>query len=71
MIRTTRTLTGFFGPERVLTGTDWPILAALNYDEFRDRLLRAGLNEQEARLVTGGNVRRLLGLQHDQAAAAE
>ncbi|MDE3763100.1 amidohydrolase family protein [Sinorhizobium meliloti] len=61
-----RTLTDCFGPERVLTGTDWPILAALNRDEFRGSLLRAGLNEQEARLVTGSNVRRLLGLQHER-----
>ncbi|MBD9650212.1 amidohydrolase [Ensifer sp. ENS09] len=65
------TLTGFFGADRVLAGTDWPILAALNRNEFRESLAQAGLNEQEARLVAGGNARRLLGLRHDQAAAAE
>ncbi|OMQ42952.1 amidohydrolase family protein [Ensifer sp. 1H6] len=66
-----RTLTGFFGAERVLAGTDWPILAALDRDEFQESLAQAGLNEREARLVAGGNARRLLGLRHDQAAAAE
>ncbi|WP_104663538.1 amidohydrolase family protein [Ensifer adhaerens] len=66
-----RTLTGFFGAERVLAGTDWPILAALNGHELRQSLAQAGLNEQEARLVAGGNARRLLGLRHEQAVAAE
>ena len=66
-----RTLTRFFGAERVLAGTDWPILAALNADALRQSQAQAGLNEQEARLVAGGNARRLLGLRHDQAAAAE
>lgn len=66
-----RILTGFFGAERVLAGTDWPILTALNRDEFRQSLAQAGLNDQEARLVAGGNARRLLGLRHDQAVAAE
>lgn len=66
-----RTLTGFFGAERVLAGTDWPILAALDADALRQSLAQAALNEQQARLVAGGNARRLLGLRQDQAAAAE
>ncbi|ASP86657.1 amidohydrolase family protein [Sinorhizobium meliloti] len=66
-----RTLTGSLGAERVLAGTDWPILAALNGEALRQSLAQAGLNEREARLVAGGNARRLLGLRHDQAVAAE
>ena len=66
-----RILTGFFGAERVLAGTDWPILAALNADALRQNLQQAGLNDEEARLVAGGNARRLLRLRHDQAIAAE
>ncbi|RVE81096.1 amidohydrolase family protein [Sinorhizobium meliloti] len=50
-----RTLTGFFGAERVLAGTDWPILAAVDGDELRQSLAQAGLNEREARLVAGGH----------------
>lgn len=66
-----RTLTGFFGADRVLAGTDWPILPALDADSLRQSLAQAGLSDQEARLVAGGNARRLLGLRHDQAVAAE
>jgi aminocarboxymuconate-semialdehyde decarboxylase len=65
-----RTLTGFFGAERVLAGTDWPILSALDQQSLRASLAEAGLNEAEARLVAGGNARRLLGLRHAAAEAA-
>ncbi len=66
-----RTLTGFFGAERVLAGTDWPILAALDKRSLAASLAEAGLSEAEARLVAGGNARRLLGLRDVQAQAAE
>lgn len=66
-----RTLTGFFGAERVLAGTDWPILAALDRKSLTSSLTEAGLSEAEARLVAGGNARRLLELREAQAQAAE
>ncbi len=66
-----RTLTGFFGAERVLAGTDWPILAALDRKSLTASLTEAGLSEAEARLVAGGNARRLLELREAQAQAAE
>ncbi|KAB1083886.1 amidohydrolase [Neorhizobium galegae] len=66
-----RTLTGFFGAERVLAGTDWPILAALDRKSLVASLAEAGLSEAEARLVAGGNARRLLGFREAQAQAAE
>ncbi len=55
-----RILTAFFGAERVLAGTDWPILPALSQETFRDNLVRAGLDEHEQRLVAGLNARRIL-----------
>lgn len=66
-----RTLAGFFGAERVLAGTDWPILAALDRKSLAASLAEAGLNEAEARLIAGGNARRLLGLRQTRAQAAE
>ncbi len=66
-----RTLVGFFGAERVLAGTDWPILPALQHDALAASLTEAGLNEEEQRLVAGSNARRLLGLRHTEALAAE
>jgi len=66
-----RTLTGFFGAERVLAGTDWPILAALDKRSLAASLAEAGLSEAEARLVAGGNARRLLGLRDAHVQAAE
>jgi len=66
-----RTLAGFFGAERVLAGTDWPILAALDRKSLAASLAEAGLNDAEARLVAGGNARRLLGLRQAEAQAAE
>lgn len=65
-----RTLTGFFGAERVLAGTDWPILAALDGNRLKASLAEAGLNEEEQRLVAGGNARRLLNLRQEKRADA-
>ncbi|MGI2033906.1 amidohydrolase family protein [Rhizobium panacihumi] len=67
-----RTLVDFFGAERVLAGTDWPILPALRHDSLQASLTEAGLNGAEQRLIAGGNARRLLGLRlQDAVAAAE
>lgn len=55
-----RILTTFFGAERVLAGTDWPILPALEQKSLRDNLIAAGLNEHEQQLVAGLNARRIL-----------
>ena len=66
-----RTLVGFFGADRVLAGTDWPILPALQADTLAASLAEAGLSEAEQRLVAGGNARRLLDLRHAKAQAAE
>jgi len=65
------TLTGFFGAERVLAGTDWPILAALDQKNLAESLAEAGLSDAEARLVAGGNARRLLDLREAKVHAAE
>ncbi|MET0438047.1 MAG: amidohydrolase family protein [Devosia sp.] len=66
-----RTLAGFFGVDRVLAGTDWPILPALQAESLAASLAEAGLNEVEQRLVAGGNARRLLSLRAAKAEAAE
>lgn len=66
-----RTLVGFFGAERVLAGTDWPILPALQADSLAASLAEAGLDENQQRLVAGGNARRLLSLRTVRAQAAE
>ncbi|WP_449394603.1 amidohydrolase family protein [Devosia riboflavina] len=66
-----RTLAGFFGADRVLAGTDWPILPALQAESLAANLAEAGLNEAEQRLVAGGNARRLLSLRAAKAEAAE
>jgi len=69
--RIVRTLVGFFGANRVLAGTDWPILPALAQDRLARNLAAAGLNEAEQRLVAGGNARRLLRQPAAAAQAAE
>ena len=61
------TLVGFFGAERVLAGTDWPILPALQAESLAASLAEAGLDDTQQRLVAGGNARRLLGLRRDRA----
>lgn len=65
------TLVNFFGPDRVLAGTDWPILPALQAENLAASLAEAGLNDAEQRLIAGGNARRLLGLREARAQAAE
>jgi predicted TIM-barrel fold metal-dependent hydrolase len=65
-----RALVGFFGAERVLAGTDWPILGALDQASLKRGLTEAGLTESEQRLVAGGNARRILGLGQAKARAA-
>jgi predicted TIM-barrel fold metal-dependent hydrolase len=57
-----RVLTGFFGADRVVAGTDWPILPALTADGLRQSLAQAGLADADAALVAAGNARRLLGI---------
>lgn len=69
--RIVRTLVDFFGADRVLAGTDWPILPALAQDRLAKNLAAAGLNDIEQRLVAGGNARRLLRLPEAAAQAAE
>lgn len=66
-----RTLVGFFGAERVLAGTDWPILPALQAESPAASVAEAGLDEGERRLVAGGNARRLLGRREARAGATQ
>lgn len=54
-------LVEFFGAERVIAGTDWPILPALSRERLAQSLTAAGLDAQSQSLVAGGNARRLLG----------
>ena len=61
--RIIRVLTDFFGAERVLAGTDWPILGGLSQASLSKSLAQAGLSETDQRLVAGGNARRLLAKQ--------
>lgn len=65
------TLVNFFGADRVLAGTDWPILPALQAESLAASLAEAGLDDGQQRLVAGGNARRLLGLREAKAQAAE
>jgi predicted TIM-barrel fold metal-dependent hydrolase len=69
--RIVRALVDFFGADRVLAGTDWPILAALSRVGLAASLAEAGLSEAEQRLVAGGNARRLLAGSKAQEQAAE
>ena len=57
-----RVLTSFFGAERVVAGTDWPILPALTQDGLAASLAAAGLTPAEQVAVAGGNARRILRL---------
>lgn len=66
-----RTLVGFFGADRVLAGTDWPILPALSEAALKRDLYAAGLSPSQQRLVAGSNARRLLDRTAVQALAAE
>ena len=69
--RIVRALVDFFGAERILAGTDWPILAALSRDRLAASLSEAGLSDSEQRLIADGNARRILRLDAAQAQAAE
>jgi predicted TIM-barrel fold metal-dependent hydrolase len=69
--RVVRALVDFFGAERILAGTDWPILPALSREQFARSLAEAGLSEAEQRLIAGGNARRILGQAQASAQAAE
>jgi predicted TIM-barrel fold metal-dependent hydrolase len=55
-------LVDFFGAERVVAGTDWPLLPPLSQDGLTSALAHAGLAPSDAALVAGGNARRLLRL---------
>jgi aminocarboxymuconate-semialdehyde decarboxylase len=69
--RIVRALVDFFGAERVLAGTDWPILAALTRDGLASSLTEAGISDAEQRLIAGGNARRLLAVPASREQAAE
>lgn len=69
--RIMKVLVDYFGADRVLAGTDWPILPALQADRLQASLAEAGLSDADARLVAGGNARRLLALREARAQAAE
>jgi len=57
-----KVLTTFFGADRVVAGTDWPILPALSEAGLAASFAEAGLTPDEQALVAGGNARRLLRL---------
>ncbi|CDP51464.1 2-amino-3-carboxymuconate-6-semialdehyde decarboxy lase [Devosia sp. DBB001] len=69
--RIVKVLVDYFGPERVLAGTDWPILPALQADRLHQSFAEAGLSESEQKLIAGGNARRVLSLREARAEAAE
>ncbi|MDC9837532.1 amidohydrolase family protein [Rhizobium binxianense] len=54
-------LAEFFGPDRVLAGTDWPILPSLSQQSLGRSFKTAGLDAAAQALIAGGNARRLLG----------
>ena len=59
-----KTLVNFFGAERVLAGTDWPILPALSQQALAHSLTEAGLSPADQQLIAGGNAQRLFSLRH-------
>lgn len=69
--RVVKVLVDYFGADRVLAGTDWPILPALESGRLKASLDEAGLSPAEQQLVAGGNARRLLALREARAQAAE
>jgi predicted TIM-barrel fold metal-dependent hydrolase len=66
-----KVLTSFFGADRVVAGTDWPILPALSQQTLKANLEAAGLSEAEQKLVAGGNARRLFERRAARSEAAE
>ncbi|MDR3473605.1 MAG: amidohydrolase family protein [Devosia sp.] len=69
--RILRVLTDFFGADRVVAGTDWPILPALGAASLKGSFEQAGLPKADQLLIAGGNARRLLSLRPQIAQAAE
>ncbi|MEA2303959.1 MAG: hypothetical protein QOH43_1239 [Solirubrobacteraceae bacterium] len=58
-----RFLVDVLGPERVLVGSDWPIMwREASAARVEDTLAEAGLGGRDAALVAGGNASRLLAL---------
>jgi predicted TIM-barrel fold metal-dependent hydrolase len=58
-----RFLVDVLGPERVLVGSDWPIMwREASAARVEDTLAEAGLGARDAALVGGGNASRLLAL---------
>ncbi|BCJ68116.1 amidohydrolase family protein [Polymorphospora rubra] len=59
-----RFATDLLGPDHVLVGSDWPIgLRDATRERVETVLAQAGLDENDAHLVAGGNARRLLALR--------
>jgi aminocarboxymuconate-semialdehyde decarboxylase len=57
-----RAAVDLLGAERVLAGSDWPILSdGPIAGKLAAALARAGIGEADAALIAGGNARRLLG----------
>ncbi|KGJ04646.1 amidohydrolase [Paracoccus halophilus] len=58
-------LLDWFGPERLIWGSDWPVVTlAASYDEWRDltQALLADLSPSERAAIMGGNAARFYGL---------
>ncbi len=55
-----RLLVDFFGAERIVAGTDWPIMHRLTGEGLREAASQDGLGDAELRLIAGGNARRIL-----------
>jgi predicted TIM-barrel fold metal-dependent hydrolase len=54
------------GPDRVLFGSDWPYVGnnmQIGIERIHEGVKIGMLNQEQARLILGGNARRLLGLQ--------
>jgi predicted TIM-barrel fold metal-dependent hydrolase len=58
-----RVLVDFFGADRVVAGTDWPILPALSESGLAAAFDEAGLSAGDRELIASGNARRLLDRQ--------
>lgn len=58
-------LLDWFGPDRLIWGSDWPVLTlAASYRRWQDLAagLLAGLREEEKSAIFGGNARRFYGI---------
>jgi len=59
-------LIDWFGPERLIWGSDWPVLTlAASYDRWRDLTadLLAGLSDADRTAILGGNAVRFYGVE--------